>query len=68
MLTSSENYGEYDETNVVYVLTKEDKNPNAGKTVITAASYSGFDSSLCNAICKYNETNPDYFIKLINNY
>ena len=52
----------------LYILTKEKTNPNAGKTVLHATSTSFYDYTVCEAISVFNETNPDYFIKLDNNY
>ena len=57
-----------DNGQTMYVLTKESKNPNAGKTVLHATVLSFFDYTLCEAVSVFNETNPDYFIKLDNNY
>ena len=48
----------------VYVLTKERMNPNAGKTILTAATTSDFDYAFCEAVRRFNDTNPDYFIQL----
>ena len=50
------------------VLTKADSNPNAGKTVLTAASISSIDYATSEAVCIFNETNTDYFIKFDNKY
>ena len=48
--------------------TKEKENPHAGKTVLTAASFEGYDYAFCEALCRFNDTNPDYFIMLDNRY
>ena len=52
----------------LYVLTKETTNPNAGKTVIHASVMSFFTYPVCEAVLKFNESNPDYYIKLDNDY
>jgi ABC-type glycerol-3-phosphate transport system substrate-binding protein len=44
------------------VLKKADSNPNAGKTILTAASISSVAYATCEAVCSFNETDPDYFI------
>ena len=51
---------------VVYFLDKVEKNPNAGKTVLTVASLS--DSVTYyegEAMRRFNEQNPDYHVKLV---
>ena len=62
------NYGQMKIETLVYVLTKEKENPHAGKTVLTAASFEGYDYAFCEALCRFNDTNPDYFIMLDNRY
>ena len=57
-----------DSGQTLYILTKEKTNPHAGKTVLHATSTSFYDYTVCEAISVFNETNPDYFIKLDNNY
>lgn len=52
----------------MYILTKEDVNPNAGKTILRAAISGSYDYAIGEAICIYNDTEPDYFIKLIDDY
>ena len=58
------------EVPTLIVLEKADKNPNAGKMVITAASVG--DTSLtypiCEAIRIFNDTNKDYFIQMDYSY
>ena len=52
----------------IIVLTKADSNPNAGKTVLTAATVGYIDYAMSEAVCRFNETNADYFIKFDNKY
>ncbi|MBR6254510.1 MAG: carbohydrate ABC transporter substrate-binding protein [Clostridiales bacterium] len=50
----------------VYILEKAEKNPNAGKTVLTVASLSDsvtyFEGE---ALRTFNEKNPDYHVQLV---
>ena len=49
----------------VYTLEKADKNPNAGKTVVTVAALSSFLTfTEAEGIKIFNEQNPEYFAKL----
>ena len=50
------------------VLTKADSNPNAGKTILKAATIGYIDYAMSEAVCIFNETNPDYFIKFETKY
>ena len=51
---------------VVYVLEKAEKNPNAGKTVLTVASLSDSVSYYeGEALKAFNEQNPDYYVQLV---
>ena len=52
----------------IIVLTKADSNPNAGKTVLTAATVGYIDYAMSESVCRFNETNADYFIKFDNKY
>ena len=52
----------------IIVLTKADSNPNAGKTVLKAATCGSIDYAMSEAVCIFNETNPDYFIKFDTRY
>ncbi|MCR5527880.1 MAG: extracellular solute-binding protein [Saccharofermentans sp.] len=52
----------------IIVFTKADSNPNAGKTVLTAATVGYIDYAMSEAVCRFNETNADYFIKFENKY
>ena len=56
------------DTPQLIVLTKADTNPNAGKTILTAASISGIDYATSEAVCIFNETDPDYFILFDDKY
>ena len=50
----------------VYILEKAEKNPNAGKTILTVASLSDsvtyFEGE---ALKTFNEQNPEYFVQLV---
>ena len=52
----------------LYIMERQDTNPNAGKKIITAATMDTFDYAVCEAVCAYNETNEDYFIRLDSKY
>ncbi|MBO4928316.1 MAG: extracellular solute-binding protein [Clostridiales bacterium] len=54
----------------ITVLEKAEKNPNAGKAIMTAAAIGNTEISysICEAIRIFNETNKDYFIQLEYNY
>lgn len=61
----------YDSSGVnttLYILERAETNPHAGKTVLVASTLGGFDYTLCEAVCDYNDSNPDYFIKLDTKY
>jgi hypothetical protein len=53
---------------LLIVLTKAETNPNAGKTVLTAATVGSIDYAVSEAVCIFNETDPDYFIRFDNRY
>lgn len=51
---------------VVYVLEKAEKNPNAGKTILTVASISDSVSLFeAQAMTAFNEQNPEYHVQLV---
>ena len=52
----------------LFILERAETNPHAGKTVLVASTLTGFDYTLCEAVCNYNDTNPDYFIRLDTKY
>ena len=50
----------------VYILEKAEKNPNAGKTILTVASLSDSVSYFeGEALKTFNEKNPDYHVQLV---
>ena len=51
-----------------YDLQKQDTNPNAGKTMIKAATLTEFDYTFCEAVCNFNETDEDCYIYLDSSY
>ena len=53
---------------MIYDFTKADTNPNAGKTILTLASIDGYSYPLCQAVCDFNQTNEEYFIRYDNSY
>ena len=74
---SSSQYTEYSydvhdgvQTATLITLKKAEKNPNAGKVILTAAFVGNAEVSysICEAIRIFNDTNEDYFIRLSYNY
>ena len=59
---------EDDYETMVYVLDRQETNPNVGKKVLVASTLGSYNYCLCDAVCAYNETNPDYFIRLDDSY
>lgn len=53
---------------IVYVLDRQETNPNVGKKVLVASTLGTYNYCLCDAVCTYNETNPDYYIRLDDSY
>ena len=53
---------------LLIVLTRAESNPNAGKTVLTAATVGYIDYAVSEAVCIFNENDPDYFIRFDNRY
>ena len=54
---------------VIVELTKADKNPHAGKTILELYSPYGYtEDKIADAILKYNETSTDYFIEVTDRY
>ena len=45
-------------------FTPAPSNPNAGKTILTAATTGSIGYAVSEAVCTFNETDPDYFIVL----
>ena len=64
----SYSYDVYNSQPGIYILTREDKNPNAGKQVITAATTGEFDYAFCDAVYRFNSTEHKYFIELDTGY
>ena len=52
----------------LHILTKEKTNPNAGKKIITVASLNNLSYAAYDAICRYNDTNTEYYIKIDDKY
>ena len=58
--------GELADLAVVYTLEKSEKNPNAGKTILTVASLGDSISYFeAEAMKKFNEQNPEYHAQLV---
>ena len=66
--SSSSSFDYHVSTPTLYILTKEDKNPNAGKTVLRAAVMDSLTYSVSEAVVVFNETNPDYYIRVTDEY
>ena len=49
-------------------LTRADKNPHSGKTVLEIYSPNGIDYKTGEAVTRFNETNSKYFIEYALNY
>ena len=60
-------YGEGGKT-MIYVFDKAETNPNAGKTVLEVAVIDEYTSALCSAVCLFNESNEEYFIRYNESY
>ena len=53
----------------VVTLTKADKNPNAGKTILELYTLGGYaDNCVYDAITEYNNADKDYFILVTDDY
>lgn len=59
---------EDDYETIVYILDRQETNPNVGKKVLVASTLGSYNYCLCDAVCTYNETNPDYYIRLDDSY
>ena len=53
---------------VIYEFTKADSNPNAGKTILDIACVGNLSYPLCQAVCDFNETNSDFFMRFDMSY
>lgn len=60
-------YGESG-TTMIYIFNRAETNPNAGKTILKIAVVDDYTSALCSAVCLFNETNAEYFIKYDDSY
>lgn len=56
------------DTPQIITLRRAESNPNAGKTILTAASANGIDYAMSEAVCIFNESNPDFFIRFDTQY
>ncbi|MCQ2515441.1 MAG: extracellular solute-binding protein [Saccharofermentans sp.] len=52
----------------LYIFDRAESNPNAGKSILTVASLGSFNYPMCETMCRFNETNPDYFIQIDTRY
>ena len=60
---------DYQEQFYVLELTKADKNPHAGKTILELYSTWGYTpEAVSDAILEFNQTNGDYFIEVTDRY
>lgn len=53
---------------MIYEFTKADSNPNAGKTILDIACIGSLTYPLCQAVCEFNESNSDYFLRFDMSY
>lgn len=53
---------------VLYIFDKADSNPNAGEIILDVASINSVSYPLAAAICSFNETNHDYYLRLDTSY
>lgn len=67
-IRDSEMYSEEIQEQLLFVLTKEKTNPNAGKKVLLLATTDLPSYSECEAVSVFNETNPEYFIRYDTRY
>lgn len=62
----SNDYGVAVHAPIINILTKQDTNPNAGKTILSAISYGGkIDTMTGECIQRFNSENDKYFIKYV---
>ncbi|MCQ2483065.1 MAG: hypothetical protein MJ153_06245 [Clostridia bacterium] len=52
----------------IYRFTREEKNPNAGKTVLTVAGLTQIDASTAENIFQFNQSNSEYMIRYTDKY
>ncbi|MCQ2515836.1 MAG: extracellular solute-binding protein [Saccharofermentans sp.] len=52
----------------IYVFDRAESNPNAGKSILKLASLGSYNYSICDSMCRFNESNPDYFIQIDTRY
>lgn len=52
----------------IYIFNRADNNPNSGKMILRIAGLSDFNYSICDAICRYNDSSEDYFIQIDTRY
>ncbi len=51
-----------------YALSLEKENPHAGKNILRVTTLGVFSYSFCEAVCRFNDTNRNYFIKIDEDY
>ena len=51
-----------------YALSLEKENPHAGKNILRVTTLGVFSYAFYEAVCKFNDTNRDYFIKIDEDY
>lgn len=62
------NQGDYNNSTYIMVFDRAETNPNAGKSVVNVAALEGYSAVLCDAVCEFNGTSDDYFIRLVSTY
>lgn len=53
---------------LVFEFNRADTNPNAGKTILDIACVGYLSYPLCEAVCNFNGSNPDYFLRFDMSY
>ncbi len=52
----------------IFIFERAESNPNVGKAILTIASLGSYNYSICESMCRFNESNPDYFLQIDTRY
>lgn len=52
----------------IFIFERAESNPNVGKAILTIASLGSYNYTICESMCRFNETNPDYFLQIDTRY
>ncbi|MCQ2517055.1 MAG: hypothetical protein MJ094_09410 [Saccharofermentans sp.] len=52
----------------IFIFDRAESNPHAGKAILLVASLGYYNYSICDCICRFNETNEDYFLQIDTRY